>query len=408
MFPLKRYKLLIFLFFFFVVTGCSKKNEEKLIMEDLSSKTKMEIEEYAQSNYLDLQIEYQYSDTILKDKVISQSILPGEEYLKNVALNVTISLGNIKEVYKEKKVNEVGRIPVMMYHGIVSLKDEETPYIGGNVDKDGYHRTTESFRRDLEFYYKQGYRMISLNDYIDGKIDVPLGYSPIVLTFDDGLPNSIHIIGKDENGNLIIDPECAVGILEEYKQKYPDYQVTATFFVNGGLFQQSNYNEEILKWLVTHGYDVGNHSYSHPNFNNLTKEEASIEIGRVYNLLDNIIPNQYVSIVALPYGSPGKKTNASFEGILSSSYNGKNYQTKSTLQVGWESNYSPFSKQFDVQFIKRIRAYDNNGFNFDITYSFQKLEQNRYISDGNSSQIVIPLENQEYLKNNLEFEIITY
>lgn len=216
-------------------------------MEDLSSKTKMEIEEYAQSNYLDLQIEYQYSDTILKDKVISQSILPGEEYLKNVALNVTISLGNIKEVYKEKKVNEVGRIPVMMYHGIVSLKDEETPYIGGNVDKDGYHRTTESFRRDLEFYYKQGYRMISLNDYIDGKIDVPLGYSPIVLTFDDGLPNSIHIIGKDENGNLIIDPECAVGILEEYKQKYPDYQVTATFFVNGGLFQQSNYNEEILK-----------------------------------------------------------------------------------------------------------------------------------------------------------------
>ena len=128
----------------------------------------------------------------------------------------------------------------------------------------------------------------------------------------------------------------------------------------------------------------------------------------MYNLLDNIIPNQYVSIVALPYGSPGKKTNASFEGILSSSYNGKNYQTKSTLQVGWESNYSPFSKQFDVQFIKRIRAYDNNGFNFDITYSFQKLEQNRYISDGNSSQIVIPLENQEYLKNNLEFEIITY
>ena len=34
--------------------------------------------------------------------------------------------------------------------------------------------------------YKNGYRMIRLQDYIDGIIDVELGKSPIVLTFDDG------------------------------------------------------------------------------------------------------------------------------------------------------------------------------------------------------------------------------
>ena len=56
-----------------------------------------------------------------------------------------------------------------MYHGIVDVKD--TKYVGGNVDKDGYNRTADAFREDLEFYYNKGYRMIRLSDYVDGVID---------------------------------------------------------------------------------------------------------------------------------------------------------------------------------------------------------------------------------------------
>ena len=69
-------------------------------------------------------------------------------------------------------VNENGNVPVMMYHGIVDKKDSETPYTGGNADRDGYARTSESFRRDLEFYYNEGYRMVRLIDYVNGDIDV--------------------------------------------------------------------------------------------------------------------------------------------------------------------------------------------------------------------------------------------
>ena len=170
------------------------------------------------------------------------------------------------EDYQNNNVDELGEVPIMMYHGIHNKNNSDTKYIGGNVDKDGYQRTAEAFRNDLEFYYSEGYRMIRLTDFVDGNIDVELGKSPIILTFDDGLENNIKVTGLDEKGNIIIDPNCAVGILESYKEKYPDYNVTATFFINGGLFQQKEYNEKILKWLVENGYDIGNHTYSHVDF----------------------------------------------------------------------------------------------------------------------------------------------
>ena len=66
-----------------------------------------------------------------------------------------------------------------------------------------------------------------------------------VITFDDGLSNNIKVLGRDDSGKLIIDPNSAVGILEEFKNKYPDYNITATFFINSNLFNQSEYNEEI-------------------------------------------------------------------------------------------------------------------------------------------------------------------
>ena len=141
---------------------------------------------------------------------------------------------------------ESGNIPIMMYHGIHNLKNDDTAYTGGNIDKDGYQRTAEAFRGDLEFYYDNNYRMIKLKDYIDRKIDVEVGKSPIILTFDDGLKNNIRIMGLDDKEELIIDPNSAIGILESFKKKYPDFNVTATFFLNGDLFEQPEYNEKYL------------------------------------------------------------------------------------------------------------------------------------------------------------------
>lgn len=389
--------IIVFLLIYLLVP-----REEVNLMIDLTGKTVEEAKDFANKYKLNLVIEEQNNITE-KDKIFKQNINVNAEIKENDTLTVYVSLGIN---YQELKVNELGDVPIMMYHGIHNITDNE--YTGGNVDKDGYQRTKEAFIEDLEFYYNSGYRMIRLQDYVNGIIDVEAGLSPIILTFDDGLENNIKVTGLDENGNIIIDPNSAVGVLEDFKKKYPDFNVTATFFVNGGLFQQSEYNEKILNWLVDNGYDIGNHSYSHADFTTISKEKAVQEIGSVYNLLDKYIPGKYVNIVALPFGSPYDKDHSNFEAILNGIYNGNEYETESTLRVGWMPETSPFNLNFDKTFLKRVRAWDDNGNDWDIKKSFEYLENTRYISDGDKDTITVPQDQVEKVNNNYNLKVNTY
>lgn len=370
---------------------------KEILLDNLVGMNIDEVSEYAKRVNIELDISYEYSYEFEKDIVILQDRDVNSIITNGDTVGIVISKGEVPvDIYKENNVNELGNVPIMMYHGIVDIASSDTKYTGGNVDKDGYNRTAEAFRNDLEFYYSKGYRMISLDDYVDGIVDVELGKSPIILTFDDGNINNFRVIGE-EDGELLIDPNCAVGILEEFKKKYPDYNVTATFFVNNGLFEQPEYNEKILNWLVDNGYDIGNHTLSHVDFTKVDYDRSIKEIGGLYNILDEIIPNKYVSIVALPFGSPYKLSHSNYDAILSGEYEGKEYITKAALRVGWEAELSVFNKEFNPKFLKRIRAYDNNGLDFDIEMNFKLLENKRYISDGNKYIIVIREKDKEKL-----------
>lgn len=408
-----RVMIAIFLFVFLVI-GCIWFTKtffvrQEISLNSLEGKSKEEVVEYLEKNHLKGDFSEIYDSKVEKGFVISQEPKEGTKVKKNDVVRVKISLGKIpNEVYREKKVNELGRVPIMMYHGIINVPSNETKYTGGNVDKDGYNRTAEAFRNDLEFYYENGYRMIRLIDYVHGKIDVELGYSPIILTFDDGREDNFKVLGIDDNGELIIDPNCAVGILEEMKNKYPDFGVTATFFVNSGLFQQKEYNEQILKWLIDHGYDIGNHTTTHPDFTKISEEKSVEVIAKVYQQLDSLIPNQYVPIVALPFGSPYKKSHINFSHIINGTYQNYSYQTEAALRVGWEADVSPFVGDFDPLFLKRIRAYDNNGKDFDIKMAFQQIQNSRYISDGDSSTIVFPRNLENKVNSSVTLQKIIY
>lgn len=387
-----------------------KPNKEEKVESKLMPKLNniTEVNTLIEKYNLEANIIYEYSDEIEKDSVISQSISEGKELQENSSIDIVISLGKLdKDKLKEDNIDELGKVPIMMYHGIREKTSSSTGTIGGNVDKDGYNRTPDAFREDLEFYYQKGYRMIRLVDYINGKVDVEYGKSPIILTFDDGNEDNIKVTGLDEDGNIIIDKNSAVGILEEFKKNHPDATVTATFFVNGGLFNQPEYNEKILKWLVENGYDIGNHTQNHLDIKSSSSDKVQKEISYVYNKLEEIIPGEYVKIIALPFGSPYSKSNENYKYVLSGSYEGQTYKTDSALRVGWEPEVSCFDKDFDMTFLKRCRAYDNNGTEFDIEMVFKNLEKNKYVSDGNVDTIIIK-ENDKDKLSNTNLKVITY
>lgn len=396
--------LIVAIFMYFILN----KNEEdkREFMPKLNNIN--DVNELKDRYSFDINISYEYSDDFDKDSVISQSIDEGALITDDISLDVVVSLGKIdKEKLASDNINELGKVPIMMYHGIREKTSSSTGTVGGNVDKDGYNRTPDAFREDLEFYYEKGYRMVRLDDYINGIIDTEYGKSPIILTFDDGNEDNIKVTGLDDNGNIIIDENSAVGILEAFKKKHPDVSVTATFFVNGGIFNQKEYNDKILHFLIDNGYDVGNHTQTHLDIKKSSSDRVQKEIAYVYDELEKVIPGKYVNIIALPFGSPYSKENENYKYVLEGSYDGKSYTTKAALRVGWEPEVSPFDKDFDMTFLKRCRAYDNNGKEFDIKMVFTNLEKNRFISDGNKDTIVVR-ESESDRINSTSKKVITY
>src|SRR5687767_15986703 len=93
----------------------------------------------------------------------------------------------------DPRPNEVGRVMILEYHKI-------------DYPEERWTRTPETSRRDLETLYARGYRLQSLNTLLEGRVTVPAGTTPVVLTFDDSSPGQFRYV--DRNGTLEIDPKC--------------------------------------------------------------------------------------------------------------------------------------------------------------------------------------------------------
>lgn len=289
----------------------------------------------------------------------------------------------VEEIDMSLKPNEIGEIMILMYHGI---GDEETIW----------QRTPDNFRKDLEFIYQSGYRMISLNDYAKGIIKTEAGYTPIILTFDDGRQNNFDISEKD--GKYVINPNCALGILEEFKAKYPDFNVTASFFLNTNPFGQQELIEYKLKWLTENGYDIGNHTYSHNKMQLMTGEEIQSELGSVNNIIHKYIPDYAVETLALPHGSNPK--DEYIADMLEGEYEGSSYKNIAVLDVGWRPSYSPFDTCNDFTNLYRVTAsetkVDGCGM-YDYFKQFAENKRDKFISDGNPEVVTIPKKYEEYI-----------
>jgi len=92
--------------------------------------------------------------------------------------------------------DELGAVQVLMYHQIVVRTASD------------YEQIPAQFRGRLEQLYAHHFRTITAAALASGRVDLPAGTSPMVLTFDD---SSMSQYAEQPDGTVA--PDCAVGIL---------------------------------------------------------------------------------------------------------------------------------------------------------------------------------------------------
>lgn len=352
-----------------MLTGCG-----------VSGNTEAKVTEKETSSVVD-------NNTEKAEKEVTESIVTPD------AVEVSKTLEEkLASIDLSKKPNELGQVMVLMYHHIGETEGEWT-------------RTPENFKSDLKRLYEEGYRPIRLIDYANNNINVGEGYTPVVITFDDGRQNNFNLIVK-EDGSFDIDPNCAVAIMDEFKKEHPDFGLTASFFVYGNVpFEQEDYISYKFNYLVKNGYDIGNHTFGHNDFkSDKSQNAANIQeyIGKNKNHIESLIteyPEYEVNTMALPYGHR-PKDKALEEYLYKGEYESVAYQNLAVLNVGWDPDKSPSSIKFDPRQIHRIRAgivkVDNVGI-LDWLESFKKHPERRYISDGYADIITINEKDKEFI-----------
>ncbi|MBC7247267.1 MAG: polysaccharide deacetylase family protein [Actinobacteria bacterium] len=290
------------------------------------------------------------------------------------------TVGLMESELHRLKVNELGAVMILEYHRI--------------AEEGRWSRTPENFRSDLAYLYEQGYRCISLKDLVTNNISVPAGYTPLVITFDDSDPSQFRYI--EENGELVIDPRCAVGVMEEFSREHPDFNMTATFYVLPVLFGQEEYAETKLAYLVEHGYDIGNHTMNHVSLGEASTETILKELSGNIAMVQRYLPAYQQTSIALPNGSEPKDYNV----LRYGDYEGVKIDFLASLLVGANPAPAPCDRSFDPLRLPRIQALDPSldtgdcGLYAWVQY-FMENPERRYVSDGDPTTVTIPKHMEE-------------
>jgi peptidoglycan/xylan/chitin deacetylase (PgdA/CDA1 family) len=279
--------------------------------------------------------------------------------------------------------NEMGQVMVLMYHQIKAPGTTISP-------KDVYSTNATLFRENLEKLYGEGYYLINVRDLIDGTINVPLGKTPVALTFDDGAPGQFTKI----NGSW--DPNSAVGIINDIYEKHPDFGRAGSFYLNELGEKKHPDIKATLQEMVTLGFELGNHTVDHPELNKLDQTGTEKEIANLQAWIDSLVPGYHVRTMALPFGIYPKETSWAEDG----EYNNVKYHHEALLAVGAEPSVSPYSKAFRPMHIARVRASDPEWFNRYVEL-FERSPSLRFVSDGDPKLVTVPESKKSQLRTDL-------
>ena len=273
------------------------------------------------------------------------------------------------------KVDESGLVPILEYHNI---RKGRTPY----------DRSPAQFRKDLEVLYREGYRPVSLRDYLDNRIDVPLGTSPIVLTFDDSSPTQFRY-----QADGTVDPDCAYGILKAFHDLRPDFPMRGVFYMNASptgrpapVFGDQATAAKKVNELLAVGMEVGNHTVTHPRLKRLSDAAVQKELADCAAAIHALAPQATVDTLALPFGMWPRNRKLAEAGESG----GVQYRNRAVLLVGANPALAPGAPRWDPLRLPRVQAYSGE---MGSDYWLAQLRRHpgmRYISDGDPGAVTVP------------------
>ena len=282
--------------------------------------------------------------------------------------------------------NELGRVMILEYHKI-------------DYPEERWTRTPENFRRDLETLYARGYRLLGLNDLLDGRVALPAGTTPVVLTFDDSSPGQFRYL--ERGGALELDPKSAVGILEAFARARPDFGRAATFFVLPGaappnrLFDQPAHAGAKLRWLARHGYEIGNHTLWHANLGQYGETTVRAQLAEAQQWIRRHVPDYRLRTLALPHGVYPKDVAWALAGAAK----GETYRHDAILMVAGGAAPSRFARRFDPVRLPRIQAVERELRAW--LAHFAKHPEDRFVSDGDPGVVTVPAARRDQVRADL-------
>lgn len=286
--------------------------------------------------------------------------------------------------YSVVQPNEAGEIPIVMFHNFIEDLADTTD--------NQYTTSFSDFEELLETLYNEGYRLISMRDFIDHNIDVPAGTKPMVFSFDDGTAGQFNLI--EENGKLVVNPKSAVGIMIKFNERHPDFGLKGIFYLNmdkeNKTFEGAGTLKERLEILLSYGFEVGNHSWGHFDFSTAqSKEQINEKLGKNEKRLREIIEGVSFYSFALPFGNRPEESlrNAMVRGV----YEGVEYNNETIMAVGAQPSKPSIHVDYNPTYVGRIRAQGKIQEAYDLTFWLPKMTRERmYISDGDPSTVVVP------------------
>ncbi|MET9069190.1 polysaccharide deacetylase family protein [Streptosporangium sandarakinum] len=279
------------------------------------------------------------------------------------------------EFARQVGANEAGMVPVLMYHRIVAKR-------AASID-----RTPAQLRKELERLAEDDYVPVTAREFVAGRMDIPAGKHPVVLTFDDG--HSSHF-ALDDSGAPVKD--SAVGVIYDVARRYPGFRPVATFWVNREPFglRAEKDQKRAVDWLTSHGFEVANHTWRHPYLPAMPKKKIAEQLGRTERLLGRLGVGPSETL-ALPYGAMPRKRSV----VQAGKWDGVAYRFKGVFLAGAQPSESPFTKGYDWRAIQRIQSNGKKGEcrRWCSQYWLEWLRDHpgrRYTADGDPAHISVP------------------